>query len=154
MMSAPVFRRQYVSFTLGGELYAADIQRVQEIKGFDPATRVPYAPDYLLGVTNLRGAIVPVIDLRTRFALANVPYDKTTVILIVRVRGQDGERTAGVVVDAVNEVHDIDSDTVQPPPQLPAFAEETFIHGITHVGGRTLMLLDIERLVNASVAAA
>jgi purine-binding chemotaxis protein CheW len=146
--------QQFVSFTLGGERYAADIRNLQEIKGFDPVTRVPYAPSYLLGVTNLRGAIVPIIDLRLRFSLAQVPYEKTTVILIVRVRSKDGERTAGVVVDAVNEVHDIDGDAIRPPPSLPGMADDAFIQGIAHVDGRTVMLLDIERLVNTSVAAA
>jgi len=144
---------QYVSFTLGGEHYGADVTRVQEIKGFDSVTRVPYAPPFMLGVVNLRGAIVPVIDLRMRFGLKQVPYDSTTVIVVVRVAGHRGERIAGLVVDAVNEVHHIPAERIRPPPQLPGVGERTHVEGIADIDGRLVMLLDIETLVASSIAA-
>jgi purine-binding chemotaxis protein CheW len=145
---------QYVSFTLGGERYAADIERVQEIKGFESVTRIPDMPDYLLGVVNLRGAIVPIIDLRVRFSLQHAPFDASTVILVVRVNAPQGERTAGIVVDSVDEVQSLEANTVQPPPALMGLAERSFIKGVASLEGRTLMLIDIEQLVNASVASA
>ena len=98
---------QYLSFLLGGEEYGVDIQKVQEIKGWDTVTRVPYSPPYVLGVINLRGSIVPVIDLRLRFGLEKVPHDATTVIIVVHVPGDRGERTVGMVVDAVADVYDV-----------------------------------------------
>jgi purine-binding chemotaxis protein CheW len=142
---------QYVSFTLGGERYGADVGRVQEIKGFDSVTRVPYTAPFLLGVVNLRGAIVPVIDLRVRFGLKDVPYDATTVIVVVRVPAERGERVAGLVVDAVNEVHHIAHDRIRPPPQLAA--SEGYIKGLADIEGKLMMLLDVDTLVSSSIAA-
>jgi purine-binding chemotaxis protein CheW len=143
---------QYVSFMLGGEEYAADITRVQEIKGWDTVTRVPYTPNYVLGVVNLRGAIVPVIDLRMRFGLDHVPFDPTTVIVVIRVAAARGERTVGVVVDAVNEVHDIPTAKIQPSPDLlSGLIDQVFIKGIATLDGRMVILLDIEKLVNSSI---
>ena len=144
---------QYVSFTLGSEQYGVDVTRVQEIKGFDSVTRVPYAPAFVLGVVNLRGAIVPVIDLRMRFGLKHVPYDSTTVIVVVRIGGARGERIAGLVVDAVNEVHHIAPDLIRPPPQLAGMVEQSHVRGIADIDGKLLMLLDIESLVTSSIAA-
>ena len=144
---------QYVSFTLGSEQYGVDVARVQEIKGFDSVTRVPYAPAFVLGVVNLRGAIVPVIDLRMRFGLKQVPYDSTTVIVVVRIGAARGERIAGLVVDAVNEVHHIAADLIRPPPPLAGMVEQSHVRGIADIDGRLLMLLDIESLVTSSIAA-
>ena len=145
---------QYVSFTLGAEHYGTAINRIQEIKGWDSVTRVPYTPPYLLGVLNLRGAIVPVIDLRLLFGLASVPYDAATVIVVVRVPGERGERTVGVVVDAVNEVHHVSVAQIRPAPDLPGAVGRTYIDGMVQVGDRLMMLLDIDGLVSASIAAA
>jgi purine-binding chemotaxis protein CheW len=142
---------QYVSFTLGGGQYGADVACVQEIKGFDAVTRVPYTPPFMLGVVNLRGAIVPVIDLRMRFGLAHVPYDSTTVIVVVRIPGERGDRVAGLVVDAVNEVHHIAADRIRPPPQLAASVAH--IKGLADIDGQLVMLLDVEALVASSIGA-
>jgi len=143
---------QYVSFTLGGEQYGADITRVQEIKGWDTVTRVPYTPKYVLGVVNLRGAIVPVIDLRMRFGLGHVPFEPTTVIVVIRVPAERGERTVGVVVDAVNDVHDIPIAAIQPSPELLGGSiDQVFIKGIATLDGKMVILLDIEKLVSSSI---
>src|SRR5215471_7140666 len=95
---------QFLTFFCAGEEYGVDILRVQELKAWDGVTRVPYAPPYLLGVMNLRGMIVPVIDLRLRFGLPKRAADSATVVVVARVRGERGEKTAGIVVDAVSEV--------------------------------------------------
>jgi purine-binding chemotaxis protein CheW len=151
----PTNVQQYVSFKLGPEYYGAGIHLIHELKGWDTVTRIPYTPKYLLGVLNLRGAIVPVIDLRIRFGLDRVPYDPSTVIVVVRVPTERGERTAGVVVDAVSEVLHVPAADVKPAaPVLTGAVEQSFINGIAQVGERLVMLLDIGMLVNASIAAA
>ena len=147
-------REQFVSFTLGAEHYGAAINCIQEIKGWDTVTRVPYTPPYLLGVLNLRGAIVPIIDLRIRFGLERVSYDSATVIVVVRVPAERGERTAGVVVDAVNEVHHVPVAEIKPAPALPGTIDQSYISGMVQAGERLVLLLDIAKLVSTSIAAA
>jgi purine-binding chemotaxis protein CheW len=146
--------QQYVSFRLGAEHYGAEINLIHELKGWDAVTRIPYTPKYLLGVLNLRGAIVPVIDLRIRFGLDRIPYDPSTVVVVVRVPADRGERTAGVVVDAVNDVLHIHTIDVKPAPVLAGAVAQTFINGIAQVGERLVMLLDIGMLVSSSIEAA
>jgi purine-binding chemotaxis protein CheW len=144
-------KQQYVSFMLAGELHGVDVARVQEIKGWNSVTRVPSTPPYVLGVINLRGAIVPIIDLRIRFHLEQAPYGSTTVIVVVGVPGPRGERTVGLVADAVNSVHDIAPTSIRPPPSLPGTVGDAFIEGIVVVGGKLMLLLDVPALVTASI---
>jgi len=141
-----------LSFRLGAEEYGVDVLKVQEIKGWDTVTRVPYAPRWVLGVINLRGSIVPIIDLRVRFSFAQAPFDSTTVIIVVRVPGARGERTVGVVVDAVTEVYDIATTDIRPVPDLGGGAQAAFLQGIADRDDKLVMLLDIDRLVNSSIA--
>jgi purine-binding chemotaxis protein CheW len=143
--------KQYVSFMLAGEQHGVDVVRVQEIKGWDSVTRVPSTPSYILGVINLRGAIVPVIDLRVRFRLESAAYGSTTVVVVVRVPGERGERTVGLVVDAVNSVHDIAPSSIRPSPSLPGMVDDAYIEGIAVVGGALMLLLDVHALVTASI---
>jgi purine-binding chemotaxis protein CheW len=143
--------QQYLSFMLGGEEYATDILRVQEIKGWDTVTRVPYAPDYVLGVINLRGAIVPVIDLRVRFGLECAAFDSATVIIVVHVAAERGERIVGVVVDAVSDVYNFASESIQPPPDVLGPVDNMFVTGLANLDGKLVILLNIERLVITSV---
>src|ERR1044072_2760690 len=107
---------RFLTFVCAGEEYGVDILRVQEIKGWEGVTRVPYTPDYLLGVMNLRGVIVAVIDLRVRVGLARRSADGSTVVIVVRVGGKDGEKTAGIVVDAVSEVYSVTPDNIKATP--------------------------------------
>src|SRR5260370_9299202 len=109
---------QYLTFMLAGEEYGVDILRVQEIKGWDKVTRIPHTPDYVLGVINLRGAVVPILDLRRRFGLETIAFGPTTVVIVVRVMTGRDERTAGVVVDAVSEVYNVDAADATPPPHV------------------------------------
>jgi purine-binding chemotaxis protein CheW len=143
--------RQYLSFFLGGQEYATDILRVQEIKGWDTVTRVPYSPDYILGVINLRGAIVPVVDPRVRFALESAPFDSATVVVVVRVAGPRGERIVGFVVDAVSDVYSFSAESIQPPPDAVGSVDQMFVLGLAKHEDRLVIILDIERLVISSV---
>ncbi|MDB6085283.1 MAG: CheW protein [Gammaproteobacteria bacterium] len=142
---------QYLSFFLGGEEYATDIMSVQEIKGWDTVTRVPYSPDYILGVINLRGSIVPVIDLRARFSLASAVFDAATVIIVVHVAGARGDRIVGIVVDAVSDVYSIAHQNIQPPPKVMGSTDHLFVVGLANLDDKLVIILDIERLVNSSV---
>lgn len=142
---------QYLTFVCGGEEYGVEILRVQEIKGWDHVTRVPYAPAYVLGVMNLRGMIVPVIDLRTRLKLEKRNFDASTVVIVVRVRSSRGEKTVGIVVDAVSEVYSVVAEAIQPVPELGSIADGSCVRGIATVDGKMVMLLDIDSLVAACV---
>ena len=142
---------QYLSFFLGGEEYATDILTVQEIKGWDTVTRVPYSPDYILGVINLRGSIVPVIDLRVRFSLEKALFDAATVVIVVHVAGTRGERIVGIVVDAVSDVYTVPSENIQPPPDVMGSVDHMFVVGLANLDNKLLIILDIERLVISSV---
>jgi purine-binding chemotaxis protein CheW len=142
---------QYLSFFLGGEEYATDILKVQEIKGWDTVTRVPYSPDYLLGVINLRGAIVPVVDLRVRFALEKAEFDAATVIIVVHVAGTRGNRIVGIVVDAVSDVYSVPADKIQPPPDVIGAVDHMYVVGLASLDDKLVIILDIERLVLSSV---
>ncbi len=147
---APAMHEQYVCFRLGGEEYGAEIMRVQEIKGWDSVTRVPSTASYVLGVINLRGAIVPVIDLRLRFGLDRAEFDSTTVIMVMRIAADRGERIVGMVVDAVNEVYDISTGSIQSPPELLGAVDRRFIKGLADLSGKLVILLDIEGLLQSS----
>jgi purine-binding chemotaxis protein CheW len=143
--------RQYLSFFLGGQEYATDILRVQEIKGWDTVTRVPYSPNYILGVINLRGAIVPVVDLRVRLALESAPFDSATVVIVVRVAGGRGERIVGLVVDAVSDVYSFSVENIQPPPEAVGSLDQMYVLGLAKLEDKLVIILDIERLVVSSV---
>ncbi|HTU65721.1 MAG TPA: chemotaxis protein CheW [Steroidobacteraceae bacterium] len=145
---------QYLTFVCAGEEYGVAILCVQEIKGWDGVTRVPYTPPYLLGVMNLRGVIVPVIDLRRRFGLPTRVPDSSTVVIVVRVHTGAGEKTAGIVVDAVSEVYSVAPDGIKPTPELGTTTDAACVRGLTSVDGKMVMLLDIDRLVASCIEAA
>jgi purine-binding chemotaxis protein CheW len=142
---------QYLSFFLGGGEYATNILSVQEIKGWDTVTRVPYSPDYILGVINLRGSIVPVVDLRVRFSLPNAVFDAATVIIVVHVAGTRGDRIVGIVVDAVSDVYTLARENIKPPPDVMGSVDHLFVVGLASLDDKLVIILDIERLVNSSV---
>jgi len=134
---------QYLSVNLAHEEYAIDILAVREIRGWTPVTRIPQAPDYVLGVLNLRGAIVPVIDMRLRFGLQREEYSATTVTVIVAVAG----RNFGVVVDGVSDVLDVDGTAIRPVPDLGATVDTEYLRGLTSIGERMVLLLDTDKLL-------
>lgn len=138
---------QFLSFTLGKEEYGVDILRVQEIRSWEPVSRIPNVPSYEKGVVNLRGAIVPIIDLRERFQLGLTHYGPTTVVVVLQVRIGEKVRVMGVVVDAVSDVIDVDKTTVQSAPNFGAKVSTEFISGLVSVSGRMVMLLDVDKLL-------
>jgi purine-binding chemotaxis protein CheW len=142
---------QYLTFMLAGEEYGVDILRVQEIKGWDKVTRIPHTAKFILGVINLRGAVVPIIDLRCRFGLGNSEFGPTTVVIVVRVVDKSGERTVGMVVDAVSEVYNVDMAATQPPPDVCATVDTVFVKALATIGEKMLILLDIDRLIGNSI---
>ncbi|EPJ46933.1 MAG: positive regulator of CheA protein activity [Osedax symbiont Rs1] len=141
--------RQYLSFLLDGEEYAIDIFRVQELRGWTPVTRVPDMPDYLKGVLNLRGAIIPVIDLRERFALPQVVYGPTTVVVVIKVESENTERVMGIIVDAVAETYTFAEEDIQPSPQVGGSVNSDFITGLVAREERMIVLMDIDALMNS-----
>lgn len=145
-------RSQYVTFFCGGVEYGVEILQVQEIRGWDGVTRVPHAPAHVLGVMNLRGTVVPVIDLRARFGLESKTFDGSTVVIVVRVEGTAGAKIAGLVVDAVSEVCDVAADALRPALDLGGGAAASCVTGFATIGDKMVMLLDMPRLVAASVA--
>jgi purine-binding chemotaxis protein CheW len=144
---------QILTFILAGEEYGVDILRVQEIKGWDSATPIPNTPHYIRGVINLRGSIVPVVDLRRRFDLGVVEYDKTTVVIVLKVAGPQGERTMGFVVDAVSDVYSVAGEQVKPPPDFGAAVGTEFVRGLATIDQKMVILLDMDQLVGGDTLA-
>lgn len=140
---------QYLTFILAGESYGIDILKVQEIRGWVPVTKVPNAPSFVRGVMNLRGAIVPVIDLRLRFGLESVEYTKTTVVIVVTVRSEQGGRIVGMVVDGVSDVLNINNASeIKDPPDFGTAVNTEFISGLVTIEAGMVMLLDVDRLLS------
>jgi purine-binding chemotaxis protein CheW len=141
---------EYLSFRLGGEEYGIDILRVQEIRSYEVPTRIANAPHFIKGVVNLRGVIVPIIDLRLKFACETVEYTDFTVVIVLNVHG----RVIGAVVDAVSDVLALSADNIKPAPQLNASLDAGYITGIGCVKNgeaeRMLILTDIEALMSSA----
>lgn len=135
---------QFLTFQLGEELYGVDILRVQEIKGYTAVTKIPNTPAHIKGVLNLRGTIVPIVELRTKFGMETIDYTMFTVIVVVVVR----EKIMGLVVDAVSDVLNIDKQDIQPPPQFGAKVDVSFLNGIGKSGDKLIALLDMDRLLS------
>lgn len=140
---------QYLTFIMADEEYGVDILRVQEIKGWDKVTPIPNMPDYIRGVINLRGTIVPIIDLRKRFNLESIPYGPTTVVIVLRVVGENKERTMGIVVDAVSEVYNVAEEDMKPAPDFGSVVATDFVKGLATVEEKMVILLDIDNLLNS-----
>jgi purine-binding chemotaxis protein CheW len=143
--------KQFLTFVLDGEEYGVEILRVQEIKGWEGVTRVPHTPHYLLGVTNLRGTVVPVIDLRARFGMPRAEFTSVNVVIVFRVAFGRSEKTVGIVVDGVAEVYDFRAGDIRPPPEVKASVDPSLIAGLGTTGDKMVLLLDIDRLVASSI---
>ncbi len=137
---------EYLTFRLGAEEYGIDILRVQEIRSYEPPTRIANSPAFIKGVINLRGVIVPIIDLRLKLGCASAEYNHFTVVIVLNVRG----RVVGVVVDSVSDVLELGGDAIRPAPALSAAIDTSFITGIGSVAERMLVLMDIEALMSSS----
>lgn len=139
--------QQYLTFIMAGEEYGVDILAVQEIRGWEATTVVPNAPDYIKGVINLRGTIVPIMDLRSRFNLERVEYSPVTVVIILKVETERGERVMGIVVDAVSDVHSISDSDTRNSPELIEDLNTEFIRSLVSVDDSMIILLDVKRLL-------
>ncbi len=141
---------KYLTFVLATEEYAVDILRVQEIKGWSRVTPIPNTPEYICGVINLRGTIVPIIDLRLRFGLPKLEYGAMTVVVVVKVISGNKERIMGIVVDAVSDVYDITESDIKPAPDFGSVISIEFVRGLATVSDKMVIVLDIDRLLNSA----
>ena len=137
--------REYLTFILGDEEYGIDILRVQEIRGYDAVTAIANSPPFIKGVINLRGTIVPIVDMRIKFNLSSATYDAFTVVIILNVL----ERTVGIVVDGVSDVVALDANEIKPPPEFGSTFDTKFLTGLGVSNDRMLILIDIEKLIGS-----
>lgn len=137
--------QEFLIFTLGDEEYGVDILKVQEIRGYDQVTRIANTPAFIKGVTNLRGVIVPIVDLRIKFAQQEVDYDDNTVVIVLNL----GQRVVGIVVDGVSDVLSLTADQIRPAPEFAVTLSTEYLTGLGSLGERMLILVDIEKLLNS-----
>jgi purine-binding chemotaxis protein CheW len=137
---------EYLAFKLGDEEYGIDILKVQEIRGYENVTRIANAPEFIKGVINLRGIIVPIVDMRIKFNLGEPSYDQFTVVIILSIAG----RVMGMVVDSVSDVTTLQPDQIRPAPQMGCALNTDYLVGLGTVEERMLILLDIERLMSSA----
>ncbi|OSN04936.1 chemotaxis protein CheW [Lonsdalea iberica] len=137
--------QEFLIFTLGDEEYGVDILKVQEIRGYDQVTRIANTPSFIKGVTNLRGVIVPIVDLRIKFAQQEVDYDDNTVVIVLNL----GQRVVGIVVDGVSDVLSLKADQIRPAPEFAVTLSTEYLTGLGSLGERMLILVDIEKLLSS-----
>ena len=139
---------QFLTFELAGEMYGVEILKVQEIRGWEPIRKIPKTPGYIKGALNLRGAIVPILDLRERFDIATVDYSPTTVVIVINVTSPSGQMVMGVVADAVSDVLDIPHADIKKAPDLGANIDTCYMRGMYVAKQGMIMLLDTDKLLN------
>ncbi|MBT1445189.1 chemotaxis protein CheW [Shewanella sp. JM162201] len=144
-------QQQFLSFIMANEEYGVDILSVQEIRGWEPTTVLPNAPDYVKGVINLRGTIVPIIDLRQKFGIKSLEYGTTTVVIVVKVTMEDAQKIIGIVVDAVSDVFSIEEDEIRRAPDFGHETDLRFIKGLANVQDKMVILLEINRLLGSAI---
>ncbi|MEI7125077.1 chemotaxis protein CheW [Pectobacterium versatile] len=137
--------QEFLIFTLGDEEYGVDILKVQEIRGYDQVTRIANTPSFIKGVTNLRGVIVPIVDLRIKFAKQDVEYNDNTVVIVLNL----GQRVVGIVVDGVSDVLSLTTDQIRPAPEFAVTLSTEYLTGLGSLGERMLILVDIEKLLSS-----
>lgn len=139
---------QYLTFYMADEEYGIDILSVQEIRGWEPMTVIPNAPKFVEGVINLRGTVVPVIDLRRRFQLPEVEYSELTVVIIVKVTIEDNDKIMGIVVDAVSDVYNLDKSEIANTPDVGEVVNKEYIDGLINVKEKMVVLLNLEQVLD------
>ncbi|MEG1209840.1 MAG: chemotaxis protein CheW [Leclercia sp.] len=137
--------QEFLVFTLGDEEYGIDILKVQEIRGYDQVTRIANTPEFIKGVTNLRGVIVPIVDLRVKFNQGDVEYNDNTVVIVLNL----GQRVVGIVVDGVSDVLSLTTDQIRPAPEFAVTLSTEYLTGLGALGDRMLILVNIEKLLNS-----
>ncbi len=141
---------QYLTFMLAEEEYGVEILCVEGIKGWTKVTPLPNTPSCILGVINLRGTIVPIIDLRKRFGIAEIPFNSNTVVIVVKIMLAGKQRTVGMVADGVSEVYRIENSDIRPSPEFDSTVDIDFVKGLSIVNERLVILLDVEKLIEDS----
>lgn len=144
---------QFLTFIMDKEEYGVDILSVQEIRGWESTTEIPNTPSYIKGVINLRGTIVPIIDLRERFNLGSAEYGPLTVVIVLKVNCDAGTRVMGIVVDAVSDVYNIPSEEVKPAPDLGSAINTQFLRGLVTVDEKMVIVLNIDKLLSLEALA-
>jgi purine-binding chemotaxis protein CheW len=137
--------QEFLSFTLGQEEYGIDILKVQEIRGYEAVTRIANSPEFIKGVVNLRGIIVPILDMRIKFNLGTPTYDDLTVVIILNITG----RIMGIVVDGVSDVIMLNQDQIKPPPEMGTTFNTDYLTGLGTIDERMLILIDIDKLMSS-----
>ncbi len=145
-MAAEESSREFLTFVLGKEEYGIEILKVQEIRGYDSVTQIANTPAFIKGVINLRGVIVPIVDMRIKFNLGQVTYDEFTVVIILNV----ANRVLGMVVDSVSDVLTLSAEQIKPAPEFGSGIDTAYLTGIGAVDDRMLILIDIEKLMTSS----
>lgn len=143
--SADSLNREFLAFTLGQEEYGIDILKVQEIRCYEAVTRIANAPDFIKGVVNLRGTIVPIVDMRIRFSLGKPTYDVLTVVIILNICG----RVMGIVVDTVSDVITLIPEQIKPAPEMGSAVNADYLVGLGTYGEHMLILVDIDKLMTS-----
>ena len=138
--------REYLTFRLDQEEYGIDILKVQEIRGYEPPTRIANAPAFIKGVVNLRGTIVPIVDMRLKFGCSKAEYNSFTVVIVLNLH----QRIVGIVVDSVSDVMELAADNVKAAPDIESVIDSDAVLGLGSLGDRMLILLDIERLMSGA----
>jgi purine-binding chemotaxis protein CheW len=142
---AAVVTQEFLAFTLGAEEYGIDILKVQELRGYEPPTRIANVPSFIKGVINLRGLIIPIVDMRLKFGLGDASYEDTTVVVILNFHG----RIVGMVVDSVSDVTTLSPDQIRPAPAMTSSLDEEYLIGLGALDERMLILIDIEKLMTS-----
>ena len=145
MIAQAVKALEFLAFTLGQEEYGIDIQKVQELRGYDTVTRIANAPEHIKGVVNLRGIIVPIIDMRIKFNLGTPVYDQFTVVIILNI----AHRVMGMVVDSVSDVITLKAEQIKPAPTMGSALDTEYLMGLGTIEERMLILIDLDRLMSS-----
>lgn len=138
-------QQEFLTFVLGDENYALDIMTVKEIRGYENVTKIANAPDYIKGVLNLRGDIVPIIDLRIKFQVGKVTYDEFTIVIMLMI----GDRVVGIVVDEVSDVIKVKENDIKPPPEFGIAFDSAYLHGLTTISDQMIILVNIQKLISS-----
>ena len=144
---------KYLTFDLAGEEYGLEILKVQEIIGLMPVTRVPRTPEFIRGVINLRGKVIPVVDLRLKFGIESAEDTRRTSIVVVQIKRDSGQIIMGLIVDDVSEVIDIDGECIEPVPEFGVNVNTDFIKGVGKLNRKVVILLDVDRVLSSGEVA-
>ncbi|SHG24992.1 CheW protein [Marinomonas polaris DSM 16579] len=137
--------KEFLTFVLGDETYALDIMTVKEIRGYEPATKIANAPSYIKGVINLRGDIVPIVDLRIKFDIGEATYNEWTIVIMLNVR----DRVVGIVVDGVSDVMNLEAEEIKPAPEFGVAFDSRYLHGLAALEDQMVIIVDIEELISS-----